>query len=541
MKIRSFQINNFRGINSAQLDSLQSLTVLVGPSGSGKTSVIEGLKIFFDNLDGKLQRLMGKMETRCWYKRIVGLPIHLNIMVELNAEEITKLPENIVQALGLKKTGGEFEILGQITYSAESCKIAYTIPKLEAATPIDTLESPVGEIANEPISEKSQVEVGPLVKLVGKKLYWIPGSRFMNPITPAVEGNRPPYIPVDIQERIVSLNNSDKPEDVKQFASILKAFEAVLPKGCRFAVDNHGIQVYEDDSKFPLSLLGSGQQAYLYILFEVIRWPDSVLAIEDPELFLHPKLARELFRFLRSFGSQIFIITHSPIFLDLVAIENNWLLTRGAEGTEIKRAKRREDLEELLEILGSEATDTLYPNKVLIIGGATEEKVIPNWLRLLDGDPNSPQLRIIPIDGDYDWRVVKGWIDATRGTPTEIYLFLDGGAKTLSDKAEKEGVREENIHILPKEQSIEDCYPTKLVEKHLEAEFGIDWKTADGTKIAKIDDSKSKVEEIRRIILEKFRIKKDYWKTRLGDLVSSTMAKGEIPRDVRIFLTRVLK
>ncbi len=81
--------------------------------------------------------------------------------------------------------------------------------------------------------------------------------------------------------------------------------------------------------------------------------PHPLLAIEEPENQLHPKLLRELaeeFRDYANRGGQIFISTHSPDFLDGVELDELFWLTKKKDGfTEVKRASDHELIRNLID------------------------------------------------------------------------------------------------------------------------------------------------------------------------------------------------
>ncbi|MGD8457021.1 MAG: AAA family ATPase [Anaerolineales bacterium] len=417
MKIDTFQIKNFRGLKDVKLDSLGSLVVMVGASGAGKTSALEALEIFFSNFDGTLEKNLGEVDDRYWFERNTPEPIEYELGIMLSPSEVESLPENLKNELGVTPRKRVVDITARINYSSGGS--TWNTQPLLKKSEVEKTETPEGEqeTQTEPPSESNFIlaDSNEFYKLVTNQFYWIKGSRLVNSTSSVATWQRVPYSPPDVQSQLVRINNSDNQDDVEQYANISKAFEAILPDGCRLVFSNQEVHVLEGTHKFPLSLLGSGQQAFLYLLFEVIRYPDHVIAIEDPGLHLHPDLEKALFKFLRNLSNQVFLITHSPVFLDLDVIENNWIFTK--EGTEVvvRKAKDRSDLKSLLDILGSEPVDALYPNTVLIVEGSTEEKVIPIWLRKLGGDPNSPRLRVVVLEGDRDWRRAKEWIDLVKG------------------------------------------------------------------------------------------------------------------------------
>lgn len=283
--------------------------------------------------------------------------------------------------------------------------------------------------------------------------------------------------------------------------------------------------------------VGSGQQAYLYLLFELIGNDSQVICLEEPELHIHPMLGKNLNRFLRAQSTQVILLTHSPVFLDLATIPNNMVFSKTEHQTSVTGAKNKKDLKQILEILGSEPSDALYPNKVLMVGGYTEEVVVPVLLRTLGGDPSSTSFRVVFFDGDRDKRIIKGWANAFKGTLTDIFLLLDNEAQDLAEIAAKEGIPEGNILLL--DGSIEDIYPTALTEKHLKGTFGVDWKKPDNSDVAKIDANKPRVDEIRRILREEGITRSDGWKVGLGGLVAREMTEAHLDWNLKAILKRI--
>lgn len=579
MRLTSIVIKNFKSLADVQLESLGDLSVFVGPSGSGKTAIIEALDLFFAKLANNSTSTADGITDKLWFLRDTSFQIFFSTEIEFTREEYDQLiPEEIAKKIGATKPKRRFTLAAAIEMEGGKPRWSNFVlgrdgaliplgspipapvskdPELEAETsepgtpsaPLDgdEAESDVeqqtaADKADELPDEKSNsdnLDLISIVEAVKKEFYWVQGYRATNPPPAASKWNREPYIPPEVQKRIVNLHNSSVREDGIQYAAIRKAFEAVIPSEGRLHIDTQGVQVYEGSHKFSLSSLGSGQQAYLYLIFELIGNASQIICIEEPELHVHPHLGRDLYRFFAEQSKQVILLTHSPVFLDLQKKTNNKIFSKTDHQTSVKVAKTNADLKQILEILGTEPSDALYPNKVLLLGGSTEEVVVPTWLRTLGGDPSSINFRVVVFDGDRDKRVIKTWATAMKGTLTEIYILLDDQAEDLIQVAQSQGVPDGNILLL--DGSIEDTYPKAITEKHLKASFGVDWKKPDDSPVAKIDVSIPRVDEIRRILREEDITRGDGWKVGLGKLVAEEMTETDLDWNLRAFLNRIVK
>jgi predicted ATPase len=87
--------------------------------------------------------------------------------------------------------------------------------------------------------------------------------------------------------------------------------------------------------------------AYLVLLYD----PDplSLLGIEEPENYLHPRLLYGLAEECRkvSAATQVFVSTHSPFFVNAVRPKELWALERGGDG--YTRAVRASEMPHVTE------------------------------------------------------------------------------------------------------------------------------------------------------------------------------------------------
>jgi predicted ATPase len=140
------------------------------------------------------------------------------------------------------------------------------------------------------------------------------------------------------------------------------------------------------DLAITLDQMGTGIGNVIAILYIVLvsRRP-QVIAIDEPNSFLHPKAVRELLNILATEGSkhQYILTAHSPDVLTAInpskitvfSASDGRTRVRQVDGAQIK------DLRSDLSDLGIRMTDLHGRDRVLWVEGQTEELVIPDLLQ----------------------------------------------------------------------------------------------------------------------------------------------------------------
>ncbi|WP_180131274.1 ATP-dependent endonuclease [Rhodoferax sp. BLA1] len=141
-----------------------------------------------------------------------------------------------------------------------------------------------------------------------------------------------------------------------------------------------------DDLSIPLARMGAGIGNVIAMLYVVLtsREP-QVIAIDEPNAFLHPRALRELLAILEAEGKQHqFILTaHSADVLTAVNTKTISFLDFDGIATTVRQVGHK-DLHLLrsnLAELGIRMTDLHAKDRVLWVEGQTEELVMPDLLR----------------------------------------------------------------------------------------------------------------------------------------------------------------
>lgn len=140
------------------------------------------------------------------------------------------------------------------------------------------------------------------------------------------------------------------------------------------------------DLAIPLSQMGTGIGNVIAILYVMLtsRFP-QVIAIDEPNSFLHPKALRELLQILEQHGKQHqYVLTgHSPDVLTAIEPSTISYFSLNDYSTVVKSYNKLEfhNLRSDLSDLGIRMTDLHAKDRVLWVEGQTEEIVFPALLR----------------------------------------------------------------------------------------------------------------------------------------------------------------
>ena len=148
----------------------------------------------------------------------------------------------------------------------------------------------------------------------------------------------------------------------------------------------------------PLAEAGTGVGQVLAILYVAVT-ADSprVIAIDEPNSFLHPGAAKKLLSILKNFDHQYIITTHSPELIKIADPEYVHLIEwRGTESSvQTLDQKNLQDQRRLLSDLGVSLSDIFGADQILWVEGPTEERCFPLLLDHLD--LASPTLSIASV------------------------------------------------------------------------------------------------------------------------------------------------
>ena len=195
---------------------------------------------------------------------------------------------------------------------------------------------------------------------------------------------------------------------------------------------------HDDSGVAPIDV-GAGLQSVLDIAAASVMLGDKtkklIIAVEEPESFLHPSLQRVIARKLLSapYGHKTFISTHSPILVeearyDHILIAANQSFQRPSEENDI----RREEIHTAL--LNGYGAEMIFASSILLVEGEGDRAFFEGLRRKLAAKDESGRIEhlfIVPVGGKNNfgpWIKLIRSLNRKSSDPFSFLVAPDGDA-----------------------------------------------------------------------------------------------------------------
>jgi hypothetical protein len=526
MRIRDIEVHNYRSLKELKMTDLGDFVILVGKNGSGKSNILEALELFFVdlNIQGDYSK---SFDTATWYDKRSMLPIEFIIKLELENDDLMKVLTSEI----LQKIGVDLEAFDKCLVIHR--KIEVNLWKNVEANLGGILEIKGGKVSHLPnkadeLQEKKSippetanlilVNINNLLKN-SFKLIRSPRESAERP-TPTI---RPTIVDPESKSYLTNLASNPKDRDEELvWIDFQDEFSIASNKTLQSRGANLMFRI--GDLFLPIELGGSGDQA-LMILMRQLLDKKPFYGIEEPETRFHHDFQRKVFSYLRKISQerQIFVATHSSVFVDKAFLKDTWFVTLEKKQTKAKKVET-EDLKAILHDLGVMPSDFFLSNKILFVEGLTEKNVLPLISERAGIDLTD--VTIIPTHGKGKGKYhLEVWIDAAKNTNLPIFFLLDGDAeKEIKNLEKKNLIDKDEYHILVKE--FEDYY-SKDILKSVVLEMTKEAKEEKGAE-------KEKELELKEPVTDQIDnlLKRKDWKVEVGLKVATAMTPEQIREDM---------
>ncbi len=170
-----------------------------------------------------------------------------------------------------------------------------------------------------------------LSRFLNGKFRLIQAARNMT-ASPSRFGDRASFMQTSTEGELVAQGQSLERDQQEKWSSIEEFVTAISPNIQDVRIISSQIHVKErgTNTRLPVSLIGGGHQEIFSLAHELKKGPYFVYGLEEPEQHLHPELAREFFDTLKTLSkdNQVFLTTHSTIFVDKAELSSTWIVRR---------------------------------------------------------------------------------------------------------------------------------------------------------------------------------------------------------------------
>lgn len=211
-----------------------------------------------------------------------------------------------------------------------------------------------------------------------------------------------------------------------------------------------------------------------------------ILAIEEPELYIHPQLGKLFYDVLEQFANsdQVIYTTHSPRFIDVSEYENIALASKTKEnGTIIKNCKveafdgiDNKKIYKGISQLNSDVNELFFARRVLLVEGSQDKVGVIETLKklgLIHVRPEELDFSIIVTDGKGS---IPFFARVLNAFEIKYVILHDGDIKEMMtpDEVDFENKRNGEIHTLCSGNVV--IFPCKMektlgLDKHFKDQY----------------------------------------------------------------------
>jgi AAA15 family ATPase/GTPase len=247
------------------------------------------------------------------------------------------------------------------------------------------------------------------------------------------------------------------------------------------------ISMFCPEERIPRELFwaGFGFQVWCQMLTFIIKNRNStIFIIDEPDIYLHSDLQRQLLGILKGLGPDIIIATHSTEMISEADLNDILVINKSSKSA--KRIKDPSELQKIFQTLGSNLnpilTQIAKSKRVLFVEGK-DFIIFSKLARLLNLDQvaNRSDFAVIPLEGfnPQKLRAFKAGIEKTIGTKVLSAVIFDRDYR--SENEIKEDIQDlskgnyfahihsrkelENYLIIP--SSLESAIKKRITERNI--------------------------------------------------------------------------
>jgi predicted ATP-dependent endonuclease of OLD family len=419
--IKTLIINNYRSIEHAEIN-LGPMNAFIGRNNAGKSNIMKALNIVLGEVYPGIRSFNDK--DFCDYNKANA--IHIEVRFDTPLLVNTK-----VYGFRLTYNGQDCDYVAidqsgnTVTYSSYGREVRVSNDmKDEVALMYLGLERQ----ASQQIRSTQWTLYGKLLRHIEKQISETKKAKFKS----GIESTYKSHIQPELQQLEEILRAHVKRQTGLEFhlrLSILDPIETI--KNLRPYLQAGSSREFDAED------MGAGTQSALAIAIarayaEIVKHP-LVLAIEEPELYLHPHGCRHFRRLLEELsenGIQVIYTTHERSFVDLGHFQNIHLVKKESATTEvfsgIDHPITSGDILKLVSKFDDEVNEVYFANKVVLVEGPADRISCELALEKLGMEIDRESVSITECGGSGDMKAIAEVLKVF-GISTHVLIDEDPG------------------------------------------------------------------------------------------------------------------
>ncbi len=467
MLLRQLTIKNFKQLKEVVIDDLSKINTFIGRNNSGKSSILEAIRLLFTN---------EKIDNSVFHNGN-GNEIVIDAVIQLEERDINKhissnLEEphktlilesayTLIRKTVQKDGKAELKVLKDIGYNRVLDKLKED--KIKNKEKIDLMH---GIIRSKYLGNIQRV-TKKLIQDLSPHLAFIDSNRHVNS-----EDFRPfKKTGVAKRNKYFNLRNNTQPKIRREYSKRIESLSSLDASfGKLEAVEGNQLLVpVHEDFEIDISKKGSGNQD-AFLLSDEFDEDSSIICLDEPENSKHISLQEKIFERIQEKEKQVFIATHSPVFLEDSKTIRSFLVVCNLENNQasVQRIASKKELELLRTELGTTSKYNLKTKLYLFTEGRTEELAIPKLLDKKVDYWGTKCVEIINLESvsKIKYEYLKYHLASLRelGIPFFILCDRENNVEDEIEKLKRDSsisLLDDSVHIWTK--SFEEIFPDKIL------------------------------------------------------------------------------
>lgn len=192
------------------------------------------------------------------------------------------------------------------------------------------------------------------------------------------------------------------------------------------------LRLKRDGQERSLAEQSDGARALIALaLYDLVSSSANIVAIDEPEIHLHPTSQRSLAKLLKGGSNQKIIATHSPDIVGAFAPEDIIVVQKGGKIVQPQADFLDNESKLMVHWWVKDKLEPLTSAVVVLVEGASDRIIVEKVAELLDRDLDRLGVSLLEMDGSGDAKYIRALFGPQGfNIPTRILVDQDAAEKT---------------------------------------------------------------------------------------------------------------